>query len=228
MNKLALTKRLSRDCGVNQAGPSTTLNQSGEYLRLVNWIDDAYKSIQILYSTWQFLREEFNFATVIGTASYTPAAVGLTDFAEWVSDDDQDSEDFRLYLTAPDEKYLVYMPWEMFRVAYMVGTQRTQTGRPSVYTIRPDDTVMFYPIPDQIYTCLGEYYKVPDVMTADTDEPIFPERFHEAILYRAMMSYGAYSQEPDKYSVGDREYRRIIRGLKKSQLPQMSWGEPLA
>jgi hypothetical protein len=228
MNKLALTKRLSRDCGINQVGPASTTNQTGEYLRLVNWIDDAYKSIQIIHRTWQFLRKEFSFPMVVGTPTYTPTVAGLTDFAGWVADSDGDSEDFRIYLTASDEQYMVYMPWDDFRQTYYMGSQRTQTGRPHVYTIKPDDTLMFFPIPDQIYTCLGEYYMTPDEMTLDTDVPIFPVRFHEIVLYRAMMFYGAYSQEPDKYSVGAAEYKKILRGLELSQLPQMEWGEPLA
>ena len=228
MNRLELAQRLSRECGINQSGPSATTNQTGEYLRVINWVDDAYKSVQLVTSTWQFLRKEFSFALTATKATYTPAECGLTDFSEWVSDDEGDSEDFRIYLVAADERFMTYMPWEMFRVAYMLGTQRTMTGRPSVYTIRPDDSLMFYPIPDDVYTCVGEYYMVPDVMTANTDIPIFPERFHEIILHRAMMYYAAYSQEPDKYAVGEREYKRLLRGLKKSQLPQMGWGEPLA
>ena len=228
MNKLELVIRLSRDCGINQIGPSSTTNQTGEYLRLVNWIDDAYKSIQIVHPTWQFLRKEFSFAMTAAKSSYTPTEAGLTDFAEWVADSDGDSEDFRVYLSASDEQFMSYVPWDEFRVSYMVGSQRAQTGRPSIYTIKPDDSIMFFPIPNDAFYCVGEYYTAPDIMLIDTDSPIFPERFHEAVLYRAMMFYGLYSQEPDKYSVGDREYRRIMRMLERSQLPQMEWGEPLA
>jgi hypothetical protein len=227
MDRLTLARRLSRECGINQIGPSSTTNQTGEYLRVVTWIDDAYKSVQLVSSQWQFLRKEFSFSLTAAKVAYTPAEALLTDFSEWVSDDEGDSEDFRIYLTASDEQFMTYMPWEMFRVAYMVGTQRTMTGRPSVYTIKPDDALMFYPIPDAVYTCVGEYFMVPDVMELDKDIPIFPARFHEIILYRAMMYYGAYSQEPDKYAVGEREYKRLLRTLKKSQLPQMAWGNPL-
>ncbi len=228
MNKLALTQRLSRETGVNQVGPVTTIGQTGEYKRLVDWIDTAYEDIQTVHSTWQFLRSEFSFPMVVGTASYTPTAAGLTDFAEWVSDSDGDSEDFRIYFLAADEGYMTYLPWEEFRQIYMIGTARTQTGKPSVYTIKPDDTLLFHPIPDKIYTVLGEYYTEPDTMDADADVPIFPERYHLAVMWLALKHYGAYSQEADKYMIGQVEYRKKLRGLEKSQLNQMTWGEPLA
>lgn len=228
MNKLELTKRLSREAGVNQSGPVTTINQVGDYKRLVDWIDTAYEDIQTAHATWQFLRKEFSFATVSGTATYTPAAAGLSDFAEWVSDDDGDSENFRIYLTAADEQFIDYIPWDLFREVYLFGTQRTQTGRPTVYTIKPDDTLMFFPIPNDVFTCLGEYFRIPFTMTLNDDEPVFPDRFHIAVMWQALKYYGAYSQESDKYMTGQIEYRKRLRALEKSQLPQIAWGEPLA
>ena len=220
MNRLELVKRLSREAGVNQSGPSSTLNQTGEYLRLVDWIDTAYDNVQTTHATWQFLRKEFTLSLTAGVAEYAPSLI--VDFAEWIDDD------LRVYQQASDEQIIEYVPWELFRLGYLIGTQRNQTGRPSIFTIKPDETIVFFPIPNNSFTCKGEYYQTPDVMTNDASEPIFPVRFHLAILWRALMLYGAYSQEPDKYSVGQSEYKVAMRGLEKSQLPHITWGEPLA
>jgi len=228
MNKLALTQRLCRETGVNQVGPVTTINQVGDYKRLVDWIDTAYEDIQTIHATWQFLRKEFSFVTVAGTAAYSPSSLPPADFSEWVADDDGDSEDFRIYLNASDEGYMVYLPWDEFRQVYMIGNARTQEGRPTVYTIKPDDTLILHPIPNDVFTVTGEYYRTPDKMEVNDDEPIFPERFHLAVMWLALKHYGAYSQEPDKYMVGQVEFKKKLRGLEKSQLPQMAWGAPLA
>lgn len=219
MNRLDLVKRLSRESGVNQAGPSTTLNQTGEYLRLVDWVDTAYNNVQTTHSTWNFLRKNFTLPLSAGVSQY--ACSLISDFGEWIEDN------FTLYLNTSDEQFVEYIPWELFRVWYLIGTQRTQTGRPSIFSIMPDETLIFFPIPDDSYSVSGEYYRTPDKMTVDASSPIFPERFHLAVLWRALMLYGAYSQEPDKYSVGQNEYKVVIREMEKSQLPHISWGEPL-
>ena len=228
MNRLQLTQRLSREANVNQTGPTSTLNQVGEYLRLVNWIDAAYEEIQVAHATWNFLRYEFSFALTIGVANYTATAAGLTSFSEWVADDEGESEDFRIYTTASDEQYMTYVPWDMFRVNYMVGTQRTQTGKPSIYTIKPDGSLLFFPIPDFAYTVLGEYYKAPQVMSADADVPIFDEKFHLTIMWKALMFYGAYASEADKYTFGNQQFKKLMRAMENRYLPQTSWGNPLA
>jgi hypothetical protein len=121
---------------------------------------------------------------------------------------------------------MTFIPWDEYRQMYLIGSSRTTTGKPSVYTIKPDESILLYPIPNDVFTIVGEYFRTPDTMDIDADEPIFPERFHEAILYRAMMFYGMYSQEVDKYSAGEREYKRVMRGM-RTLLPQPTWGAPL-
>ena len=223
--RLQLAVDLRREAGISGSGPATTLAQTGEYQRVVEWIDTAYESVQNLHATWNFLRTEFSFPTIATTANYTKTAVGLTELGSW------NTESFRCYLTATgvsDEQELDYVPWDEFRFAYGRGTQSTQTERPSVVTIKPDLSLTFWPIPNAIFTVTGEYFKRAQVMTADEDEPIIPQQFHSIIVWKALMLYGAYTGADEKYSHGQNEYRAVLNKLVKNQLPRITYGAPLA
>jgi hypothetical protein len=220
--RLTLTQRLSREAGVNFIGPITTIGQTGKYGQLVEWIDTAYNDIQSLHPTWKFLRKEFSHAITSPTAVYTPADFGLTSFKEWVT------TDMRLYLLIGDEADITYYDWEDFRAWCGLGNNTTLTQRPYVFTVKPDDSLQFWPIPNDTYTCRGEYFRANHAFTADADVPLFHDDFSLAIMWRALMFYGTDMSEGDKFSRGSAEYLSLIRKLEKKYLPRVTWGRPLA
>lgn len=223
--KLELCVDLRREAGISGTGPSTTVSQTGEYGRVVEWIDTAYEAVQNLHPTWDFLKTEFSFPTIIGTANYTKTAVSLTELGSWKTDS------FRCYLTATgvsDEQELDYVPWDDFRFHYGRGTQSTQTGRPSVITVKPDLSVTTWPICDAIYTVTGEYFKRAQTMSGDSSEPIIPQQFQSIIVWKGLMYYGAFAGADEKYTHGQNEYRAVLAKLRKNQLPRVSYGAPLA
>ena len=225
MTRLELAVMLRKEAGIGGTGPTSTLNQSGEYELIVDWIDLAYNRIQSKHPDWQFLRADFTASISSGTGEYTPSAAGVTEHATWIVDD------VRCYLTATgvsDEQEVYYIAWDEFRRTYRMGSTRTQTGRPSYFTIKPNDSLDFWPIPDDSYTVVGEHYKTPDLFTADDDEPILPTRFHEILAWSALNHYGANYVENDKYVHGQNEYRRIKALLELDQRPQLGFGAPLA
>lgn len=207
------------------SGPSTVLAQTGEMQRVVEWIKTAYESVQNLHASWNFLKTEFSFPTIASTANYTKAAAGLTELGSWKTDS------FRCYLTATgvsDEQELDYIPWDEFRFVYQRGTSSTLTGRPSIFTVKPDLSVTFWPIPSAVYTVTGEYFKRAQVMSANADEPIIPLQFQAVIVWKALMLYGAYSAADEKYAHGQNEYRAVLAKLRRNQLDRVQYGAPLA
>jgi hypothetical protein len=227
MTKLELAQRLRQKAGIAGSGPTTTIGQTGELAHIVNWIDEAYEHVQNEYQSWAFLRNDFTFNTVAATAEYTAATIA-TDLAEWQPDT------FRIYKTATgfsDEQWLDYVRWKDFRDAYMLASQRTESGRPTRHTIirdEPADGIRLYPVPDDIYTVIGEYWQIPDTMSADTDTPIIPERFHMIIVWKALEYYGSYNEEPNRESMGRQEYDRLLALMSQSQLTKVTLGRPLA
>ena len=220
---LELCSSLRREGGMSGNGPASVVGQSGEMLRVVEWVNAAYRFVQNIHQNWDFLRTEFSFSTVIGTASYAKADVPLLELGAYKTDS------LRAYLTSvADEQELEYIPWNEFRAIYLRSTSSTQTGRPSLVSVKPDQSLVFWPIPDAVYTVTGEYFKRAQSMTADADEPLIPSAFQDIILWKSLMLYGAYAGSQDAYSHGQNEYRAVLAKLVYNQLPKVGFGAPLA
>lgn len=223
MNFLELCQRLCLEAGISGTGPTTVVDQAGEYEKVVSWISSAYEDIQNTNNMWNFLRHNFTFSTILGVQDYTTASVSLPELATWQTG----SEDFTVYLTTSDEQYLTYISWNDFKSIYLFGSNRDQTGRPTVITVKPDRSVSLWPTPDDIYTITGEYFKKAQTMVANTSSPIIPSQFHMLIVWRALMFYGAFMAANEKYEHGQNEYGKLLRKLSISELPKMKFGRPL-
>jgi len=223
--RLQLAQQLRQEARINGTGPTTTLSQTGEYKKCVDWNDYAYNDIQNEYETWKFLRKEFTASLTSGTSEYTPTAAGVTNHKKWITDDT------RCYLTADGvatEQEIFYVPWDEFKRSYLFGSARSQTGRPVQYSIKPDNSIVFWPIPDDTYTVIGEYCRTNYVMTANSDVPAFPADFHLVVMWRALVFYGNdYVDESKLYQATD-EYKKLMSKLRFDQLPRIGWGCPLA
>lgn len=217
MNYLALCKRLRQEAGIAGSGPSTVTGQTGEYLRVTEWVAAAYEDIQSVHQDWDFLRTDITFST-------SDPSISVSNFGSWKENS------FRCYLTATgvsDEQFLAYIPWEQFRDLYLFGSNRSTTGRPTCITVKPDLSLYIYPTADAAYTVTGEYYKAPYTFSADADVPVF-HLHHMAIVWRALMYYGQYSSEPDKYQAGIGEYERLLSKMEGAYLQSITYGNPLA
>jgi hypothetical protein len=222
MNFLKIAQGIRQECGIPGVGPTSLANQTGEMKRVVDWMDRAYEDIQSAHTTWEFLRGEFSFQTVAGTAEYGVTQHGVNDISEWAFDT------FRCYLTVDDEQYLEFYLYDDFRDTWKIGTQRARSGRPSCFTIKPNNVIMFDCVPDAAYTIVGDYYKLPVARGSESDSPVFPEQYHVGVIWRALMYFGTYAAEPDKYGVGSDEYQRVMRRMASTQLPMFTAGRPLA
>jgi hypothetical protein len=205
LNKLQLTQRLRQEAGIAGSGPITTIGQTGELGRLVNWIEQAYEDIQDKRSNWGFLRDDFSLNCAIGTSTYAPSIV--TDLANWIIGS------MRVYLsTADDEQWITYRPWELFRDTRLMGNSRTQTGRPIDFSIKPDKSLILWPIPDDTYIVDGEYYKIAQTMDSDSDVPVF-DRHHMVIVWNALERYASYVGDSSLFAKAQKEYGKLINKL---------------
>lgn len=227
MTYLQLFKRFLREAGYTGDTPTTVDSQSGDRLQALDWINDAYIDIQSHQTTWRFMEGSFSFTTTADTREYSVSTIGLTDHERWIINTFGDA---RVYLTSTGvsgEQYLDYLYWDLYRQTYLFGARRSETGFPRVIAIHPDNSLDLYPTPGDIYTITGKYYKKPVELSGDSDEPVFPSQFHTAIIWRALMLYGAFYAANEKYEHGQNEYRKIIRRMQFDQLPKMTFGAPL-
>jgi len=226
MNFLQLVARLSTECGVAGNGPSTVVGQTGLNLRLVNWINAAWLDIQSAHRDWDWLRTSLTpFATVAGQQTYSTADLALTNMGMW------DRDSFRVYDTAAglsSETTLTYVPYDAWRNSFLIGSLRTTTSRPDAVTVTPNNSLGFGPITAAGYSIVGDYFLLPSEMTLDADIPILPTQYHLAIVYRAMMHYGAQYSAIEVYQRGENEFNKMMLRMSADRMPDIMIGGALA
>lgn len=232
MTYLSLVQDLWRESGASgtSPGPPAVAGQTGEFARLVAWIAAAWTDIQGAHTDWDFMRASASFTTVAGTSTYTlgtgAGTVGVTaaNFGQW------DRNTARAYLTATgtdDEQFLDYISYDEWRDTYLLGTLRGTNVRPLVFSISPAKAICLPPALTG-YTVTIDYFTAPVVLSADADEPTLPAHFQIAIVYRALMMYGAYESASEVYNRGELEFGKLMRRMTADRLPEIRFAGALA
>jgi hypothetical protein len=222
MTFLELCQAARRECGIAGSGPLTVVGQTGELGRLVDWVRDSARDVYDLRPDWDMLRNDFSLALTTSVQTYAKTTV--SNLANWKVDSLRCYQD-----SIADERWMVYRPWTEFRDLRLYSTIRTQTGRPQEFTIKPDKSLMVWPIPDNVgsYTVTGEYYRTAPELVNDSDEPAF-DRFHMAIVWRTVQLYAGWVESPTAYARAQREYNRLIMKLQKDETQEITLGGALA
>jgi hypothetical protein len=223
---LQLCNTLITKAGISGSQLGTTLNQTGEMGRVVNWINEAWLEIQELSDTWDWLAKDFTFNTTTGQSAYTLAQIGITDFASW------NKQSFRVYFTSVgvrSEVFLEWLDWPQYRDTYLYGNLRLTTGMPLHIARRPEDQSLNLGLsPDANgYTIVGRYFSQPTTFTADSDTPSMPARFHNLIVYRAMQMYGKYEAASEVLQAGYDQFKPMMKRMQKDQMEPITVGTPL-
>lgn len=209
--------------------PAAVASQSGRLLKIVNWTAAAWVSVQNLHNAWRFMRAEYTGTITQGTSRYTAASFSLTDHAAWLRDIESEAENYlphSLYLTATgvsDEGAIAEISWQKWRERYGRGTQ--DQNRPIEYAISPALEFCLGPVPDAAYTLKGEYRKTAEVLALDADVPDCPARFHDIIVWRAVMLLAEHDEAPLAVAAQCRlKYLEILESLQRDQLPMIELG----
>ena len=235
MNLLQLVNLARQEAGVAGGDLSTVQGTlSAESSRFKNWVINEWVRIQSEHPDWQFLRFSGEFNTVANQANYTPqqakatndgTASGTAILGNWKRDSFRVSTAGQNY---NDEMLLGFMPWWQYRNLYQYGNMRDARSRPVVFSIDPQKNLYFGIIPNAAYTVGYEYYRTPVTLSADTDTPAMPDRFHELIAYRALRAYGIFMAAPEVIGRADDAISRINPQLATDQLLDITSGPPLA
>lgn len=215
MNYLDLCKRLRQEAGMSGSGPSAVTGQTGEMKRVVDWVAQAWLEIQNSRPDWRFMRVSFDVAISAGSASIIVSST--------VSHPDKKS---MIAVDAGGRWPLEYLEPEDF--AWLERRNGTQTGKPQYVSMDSDGTIRFMPRPSEAFNLMGEYFRTPQALSANTDVPLMPERYHMMIVYLAMTYAGAEAEASNLYQDGLLKYERALDDLMMSQLPTLRVAGPLA
>lgn len=195
MTFLQLVRALRREASVSGDGPTTTLNQSGEMARLVEWIQIAHNSIQTQYVDWFFLWATGSQAVTTRTPT-SPADLNVWDIE-------------RFYIDGSPLSVIEYKDYE--------PPVTIATRKPSVVIIKPDNSLLLDSIPDTSYTLSYDYYINPKVLVIDSDTPLIPEKFHYAIIGDALMRYAKYESASELLAQGQAYFDEFMHKLRNHQ-----------
>lgn len=232
MTFLEICQRIAQEGDIGEIASAE--NQTGEAGRVVTWAKNAYRDICRKHATWNFLRSTFTFNTVADQQAYLVTACTDDDalsavmtaagFRDWWLDT------FLIYRQsagAATETELPHIDYFGFRSKWIRGTHTAQ--QPGEFTVRArDKALLLGPTPDAVYVVSGEYQRHAPDLAVDEDEPLFPEAFHELIVWWAIVYYGGFEGDAGLYTHAQNEKSRIMGELEGDQLPQVCIAGPLA
>ena len=207
MNFLAIAQRLRKEAGIAGSGPTSVLAQTGEMDRLVGWANDAWLTIQ-RKQHWDWLWEQATVtiaATTGETAGTIPANRYLRDKARIGT------------------ARLSFLPWERFSIVY----PDPAAGTPVAWSIRPDGAFVVNAKPTASTDITVQRYRLPTSMAADADIPAMPERFHMAIVWRALMDASDYDEAGVSRATAAAKYAEVLGDALSEGRPVLSLGAPL-
>jgi hypothetical protein len=223
---LGLCSLMATRSGIIGAAPSAVTGQTGRQAKCVDWVMNAWQLIQELQD-WNFLYGEVSaVALTIGTASYTGSALGVASrFGRFLGDRPGPSGRYKPWtiydnsIGTSDETALCLIPYMLWREMYDRGAQTNQ--RPVHYAIAPDQSIRFGPIPEKAYKVRGEYVKAPQVLAANGDIPDMPTKFHDIIVWRAIMLAAEHDESPPGLAAAVTKFQQMLTDMMSELLPDL-------
>ncbi len=228
---LELVQKTARETGLFATVPATAQSQTGKNLRLVNHVIDAWGWVQRRHTSWRWMRAEFSGSLLSAVDSYSPSDLGITTFGRWVTDNLVDGYfPTTVYMTSTgvtDEPLIREISWERWRTRWGRGSHDNM--KPIEYAIAPDNAFRPGPTPGATYTVQGEYQKSVQTLSADADEPECPDRFHDVIVWKALLLYSEFEEALLSISRANRNFEIMMDELERDQLDEIRiGGGPLA
>ena len=114
---------------------------------------------------------------------------------------------------------LYWADFRMFHHRY--GTSMIQAGKPQFFAVLPQGGLALGPTPDAEYAISGWYRLRANPLLADSDVPLVPEPFHQAIVWKALTYYGSNEEAPMIMARGEQLYREMLHKMRLRYLPDI-------
>lgn len=219
---LDLCGKVARESGAAGRPPASVIGQTGRAEKVVEWVRTAWEDIQNAKPDWLFMQGQWSGDLVDGTATYTAASFGITRFGEWLVDTPgyRPTTIYDPAIGRSDESRLNYVSWQYWRNSYDIGHHDEQ--RPVVYAISPDGSISFGATPDKAYKVRGEYRKTPQVLAANSDVPDMPVRFHDVIVWKALILMADHDEAQFARETAQLKYRELMTAMTRDLLPRIT------
>jgi hypothetical protein len=232
VNYLQLAQKLHLILRIGEETPGTqpasvTGTNTGAVAEIVQWVKHSTNDIIGMQTEWDFLRASGSLLLASGGRVLTAAAIKAQ-----IAD-----LDIITPFTGSDGAFLGITPTNIAGAAEMrlalipVGQWYGQydmpplpTGQPCYATLNPDGSLECDAIADQDYTIRCNYAKAASDLANDSDVPIIPARYHNAIVWWAAVNYycGTRDEVSEFRQKADLMLKRELVRLYNEQLPDFT------
>jgi hypothetical protein len=181
---------------------STTRN------RVSNWINMGYQDF-VNRELWPFREATHQLTLTQGTQEY--------DLAAEISDIDQQNI-ISVALQGESRRKLPYIPFNQLR-ASKPDFDEDAESIPQSYYLKAGK-IGFWPIPNAGTEVAIDYYVRPTELVNDSDEPIIPVGYREALMQYALSLEHDFNTDPDLAQKASNRYEQIVALARNNLLSQ--------
>ena len=165
---------------INEVEITTVSSTRGIQTSVKDFINKAQRDIINSEVEWPFTVVSQSFTTTAGTAEYSRESDAKTvDYDSFTVQESASTSERKL-------KYLSFNEYLERRNEADTNPDTSSRALPEFIYKTPDQKLGLSPVPDvSTYTVRYYYYKTVSDMSANTDTPTIPERFHDVIVNRA-------------------------------------------
>lgn len=189
-----------------------------------------------LLKYWTFFKLDATRSDLLTIKPCLPAIEQLV-FMKTEADESRYSLIRALPTTSTDEEFNLYgldfkddatirrchfVPWDQWRGDNRRLDSKDQ-GRPTYFTLGPDDELIFNRPADKEYGIDMDYTLPIDTMSADSDTHILPVRYQDMIFWRAVMYYAAYDETGPVYTRAFGRYMYYKKRMEEFELPAITF-----
>lgn len=206
---LELAQRLRVESATSGTGPASVVGQNddSDSGRFVNWIRDCWVDIQREHNRWEFLWETGEEDTVTGQTDYdVTTSIGIREL---------DLNSFycrNLTLSSTDKIKMTYVPHRAFKSRY--GRSGATQGKPGLFTQLPNRLIRLREAgPADTWRMEFEFWRRPQVLVNNTDEPVIPVGHRMVIVWAALIKYAQWEENNALEISATRNYRDAMATL---------------
>lgn len=198
---LNLCQRLVEEAGIS--GTISSVNdQSGEFKRVVEWVQRACFEIEGKWVNWNFLHTFSTIEAIAGVSDYpAPADHNVWDTTTAIIKDQAQNVDF--------------LQW----VRQKLDPTELISGDIYKFTVLPDQAVRVYDTPTNATTISIEYWKVATQLEFNNDEPAIPEQYRDIVVWKALQYYANYESADEVKVQATESYDDRWDQLESRELP---------
>jgi hypothetical protein len=198
VNYVQLCQRLHLESGSGPGEPGTqptaTTAQTGKLLSIVTWVNFAYRTIQNSKRFWRWMIAEATGVETIAIGASSVTLLGASSNFDRLLAYDPNGRPYVLFyqssIGTTDAQECWLIPWSEFNGYYDSGRFSASSGRPQFCAVAPNGTLRFHPKASVEYKIKYMHKTTIQELSATTDTPTMPTKFHDLIWMLALVMYG--------------------------------------